>query len=299
MNVNLEYYKVFYYVARTGSLTLAAEMLSVSQPAVSQAMKQLESTLDVKLFDRTKKGVKLTQEGNVLFSHIEKGYEQILLGEKKLKQMQNLEIGEIRIGASDMTLQFFLLPFLEKFHEKFPGIRVNVTNAPTPETIKNLKEDRIDFGIVSTPLDTTQVQLIPVMEIQDTFVAGRRFLPYKNRMLDFSILEELPMICLEGNTSTNKFVNEFLEKNHVRIHPEFELPTSDMIVQFALRSLGVGCVVKNFAQEFIDNGTLFELRFTQKIPSRQICLVKPLKGEISGTAKALYQMIEEELHLGI
>ena len=131
---NLEYYKTFYYVAKTGSLTQAASLLSISQPAVSQALKQLEQQTNAKLFRRVSKGVKLTAEGELLYSYVAKGYEQFLLGEERLKQMQNSELGEIHIGASDMTLQFFLLPYLEQFHEKYPGIKVIVSNAPTPET---------------------------------------------------------------------------------------------------------------------------------------------------------------------
>ena len=294
---NMEYYKVFYHVAKYGSLTLAAEQLAVSQPAVSQSMKQLEQALSVKLFERTKKGMQLTAEGALLFSYIEKGYEQMELGEKKLKQMQNMELGEIRIGASDMTLQFFLLPYLEKFHERYPAIRVNVTNAPTPETIKFLKEDLIDFGIVSSPLEEEELTVLPVMEIQDTFVAGRRFLPYKNKMLDFSILEELPLICLEGKTSTRAYLETFLEKQDIFVKPEFELATSDMIVQFALRNLGIGCVVRDFAKQQIDEGKLFELRFTQVLPSRHICVVKSQKNGLSAAAKELLMMIEGDFVL--
>ena len=111
---NLEYYKVFYYVAKTRSFTVAAKELSVSQSAVSQSVKQLETALNTTLFRRIAKGVALTKEGELLFSYVAKGYEQIEAGEKKLKQMLNLEMGEIHIGASDMTLQFYLLPFLEK-----------------------------------------------------------------------------------------------------------------------------------------------------------------------------------------
>ena len=111
---NLEAYKVFYYVAKCGSVTKAAGELSISQPAVSQAVKQLENTLDVSLFHRAAKGVRLTGEGELLYSYVAKGYEQIELGVKKVHQMQNMELGEVRIGASDMTLQFYLLPYLEK-----------------------------------------------------------------------------------------------------------------------------------------------------------------------------------------
>ena len=139
---NLEYYRVFYYVARCGSLTQAADKLSISQPAVSQSLHQLESTLGTRLFTRTSRGVKLTKEGELLASYVSRGLEQIELGEKKLEQMLNLDIGEVHIGASDMTLRFYLLPYLEKFHEKYPNVKVIVNNAPTPETLKTLRPFR-------------------------------------------------------------------------------------------------------------------------------------------------------------
>lgn len=71
-----------------------------------------------------------------------KGYSAFLAGEKRMLQMQNLECGEITIGASDMTLRFFLLPYLERFHEKYPGVRFQITNGPTPATMGLLKEKR-------------------------------------------------------------------------------------------------------------------------------------------------------------
>ena len=94
MDINLEYYRIFYYVSRHRSITLAAEALSLSQPAVSQAVKNLENALGSRLFVRTSKGVRLTTEGEVLYSYIKRGYETILLGEKKYKEMLDLESGE-------------------------------------------------------------------------------------------------------------------------------------------------------------------------------------------------------------
>lgn len=123
MDINLEYYKIFYYTAKQKSVTLAAEKLSISQPAVSQAIKHLEKDLGCALFVRMAKGVRLTKEGEMLFSYVERGYEAILSGEKRLLEMLNLEKGEICIGASDMTLKYYLLPYLERFHEKYPNIR--------------------------------------------------------------------------------------------------------------------------------------------------------------------------------
>lgn len=296
---NLEYYKVFYYVAKYGSFTQAAAELAISQPAVSQSVKQLEQEVGAKLFLRASKGVRLTTEGELLFRYVAKGYEQMELGEKKLAQMLNLELGELHIGASDMTLRFYLLPYLEQFHEKFPNIRVVVSNAPTPETLRYLQEGKIDFGVVSTPFEGTPpfeenagIKAAKVREIEDIFVAGRKFMQYKNKMLDLQELEKLPLISLEKKTSTRSYMDSFLEKNGVVMNPEFELATSDMIVQFTLRNLGVGCVVKDFAMEELESGKLFELRFNKIIPKRHFCVVTDSRNPLSAAGRELLALIE-------
>ncbi|WP_342756678.1 LysR family transcriptional regulator [Kineothrix sedimenti] len=296
MTNNLEYYKVFYYAAKLGSLTMAAEALAISQPAVSQSLKQLESIIGAKLFVRVAKGVKLTSEGALLYSYVAKGYEQIELGEKKVVQMLNLELGEMRIGASDMTLRFFLLPYLEKFHEQYPGIKVTVTNAPTPETLYYLQEGKIDFGVVSTPFEAVPgIQAIRVKEIEDIFIAGRKFIQYKNKMLDLKDLEKLPIISLEKRTSTRSYMDGFLEKNGVVMNPEFELATSDMIVQFTLRNLGVGSIMREFAAEYLESGKLFALRFNKIIPKRHFCVVTDTGSQLSAAARNLLQIIYSDI----
>ncbi len=291
---NFEYYKVFYYVGKLGSITGAAKELSISQPAVTQSVHQLEKALGCSLFQRTSRGMKFTSEGELLYRYVERGYEQIDLGEHRLRQMQHLDAGEVRIGASDMTLRFFLLPFLEKFHELYPGIKVTVTNGPTPETLDYLDDDKIDFGVISTPFAEKEgYNFFRVSTIEDTFVAGRRFIQYKNRMLDFSDLKNIPLILLEGNSSTRNYIDNFLQSYNVDIRPEFELSTSDMIVQFALRNLGVGCVVKSFAQEYLDSGVLFELRFKSLIPKRDICVITDETRPLSIAASRLLELIRQ------
>ncbi len=289
---NLEYYKVFYYVAQCGSLTVAAEKLSISQPAVSQAVKQLETNLGVRLFSRVSKGVRLTKEGALLHEYVATGYERIELGEQKLRKMLDLELGELRIGASDMTLQFYLLPYLESYHEKYPQIKVQVSNGPTPETLMLLENGSIDFAIVSSPFEKKRhMKVTEVKEIEDVFVAGRKFMQYKNRMLDLQELEKLPLITLEQNTSTRTFMDDYLRKNGVEISPEFELANSGIIVQFALRNLGVGSVMKDFAQKDLDSGKLFELRFNKIIPKRQFCVVTHTENRLSVAAENFLEVL--------
>ncbi len=295
MDVNLEYYKIFYHVARSGGITQAAEELSLSQPAVSQSVKNLEKQLDITLFVRTKKGVRLTREGEVLFSYVSRGYEYIRQGETKVREMLDLNQGEIHIGASDMTLQFYLLPWLEQFHRRYPGIKVTVTNAPTPETIRHLTDGRIDFGVVSTPVNSRHPwNLVPVKKIEDIFVAGNLFWQLKGKLLSYKDLEKLPIMCLEGSTSTRSYVEQFLKTQDVVLNPEFELATSNMLIQFALRGLGIASVVQDFAQEYLEKGELFELTFDRRIPKREFCIITDERIPQSAASRKFLDMISSQ-----
>lgn len=295
MNISLEYYRIFYHVVKEGSITAAANTLCVSQPAVSQTIRQLEASLGVTLFLRAQKGIRLTAEGQTLFQYVERGYETILQGEHALQSMLELEQGEIHIGASDMTLKYYLLPYLERFHERYPGVKVNVTNGPTPETLKHLKDGKIDFCVVSGPLDAYgELSVQPVKQIRDIFIAGSRFLHLKGKKLTWDMLQELPLICLEKGTSSRSYVDRFLQENRVELQPEFELATSDMIVQFVLRNLGIGAVVEPFATPFIASGELFELEFEPKIPPRAFFVATDRRNPLSKAGKSLLELLREE-----
>lgn len=292
MDINLELYKVFYYIVKTGSISKASENLFISQPAVSQSIRNLEKKLGGKLFLRTPKGTMLTPEGQVLFNYIEPAYNMILAAENKFTEAINLGNGEIRIGASDMTLKFFLLPYLEEFHRLYPKVRIKVTNGPTPETISFLKSGAIDFGVVSLPIsDDSALETINVMEIQDCFIASNRFATLASGKIHIKELAEYPVIMLEKNTSTRKYIDDYLSLNNVKIIPEIELATSDLLVQFARRGLGIACVVRNFAEDDIKNGNLFELDLIEKIPPRQICIIKLKNTPLSAAAVKFFELI--------
>ena len=120
--VNLELYRVFYTVAKCGSLTRAAEELYISQPAVSQSIKQLETQLGVSLFNRTRRGMELSaQGGKVIFAEVERALALLKEAENRLAQVQASATGTIRIGASDTIFEYFLADKIVDFHEKFRG----------------------------------------------------------------------------------------------------------------------------------------------------------------------------------
>lgn len=287
MPKSYEWYRVFCTAARLGSITAAAEALYLSQPAVSQTIKNLESSLGCMLFYRGPKGISLTAEGKALWQHVEKGVRQIEWGEERLKRRLQMESGEVYIGASDMTLEYFLLPFLEAFHRDYPAVRLSITNGPTPETLGKLSEGKIDFGAVSTPLKDIgdACQVVAVKEIEDVFITADITLAKK--CLAFAEIARQPLILLEENTSTRQALNAFFASEGVSLRPEFVLATSNLIVQFAQKGLGVGCVVLDIARQALQNGLVYRVPTKRPLPKRQICLVRK-REPLSHAAEKLF-----------
>ena len=119
MNINLELYKVFYYVAKNESITRAANELSISQPAISKSIKTLEEQINTPLFIRKRDGVSLTEAGESIYNKIKEAIELIDSAEDDIKSLTNLESGSINIGASKTIIHEYLMPHIKKFHKEY------------------------------------------------------------------------------------------------------------------------------------------------------------------------------------
>lgn len=303
---NLESYRVFYVTAVSGSFTKAATELFITQPAVSHAIKQLETKIGSPLFLRTPKGVKLTSEGEVLYRYIAQAYHLIEAGEKKLAEIHLLQEGEIRVGAGDTLCRYFLLPHLEAFHLKYPSIRFQVTNRTTQETVALLKEGKIDFGIVNLPLqvDDRMLEVRESIELQDCFVSGAGFggadlgggeaggaSPQAEAPLTFIQLQQYPLLMLERASSTRRYIDRFAQEQGVVLSPEIELGSIELLVQFARIGLGLACVIRNFVSDELLSGVLREVPLSPPIPPRRVGLITLRDVPLSAAARQFMGML--------
>jgi LysR family transcriptional regulator, cyn operon transcriptional activator len=271
MNINLELYRVFYFSARASSISKAAEELYISQPAVSQSIKQLEQKLGGQLFFRSPRGIKLTEEGKVLFRYIEQAYNFILTAEHRFSEMQNLMTGEIRIGASDTICKYFLLPPMCSFHREYPGIKMQVANRTTQETIQLLKNGKVDFGIINLPVAEDPKLLIqkgPALE--DCFIAGEPFRELDGRILSLEELGKYPVLMLEKASRIRNHIDDFTRSCGVEIIPEFELGSIDLLVEFAKAGMGISCVIKDYVKKDLEEREVFEVRLKEVLPQRNL-----------------------------
>ena len=139
MDINFELYKVFYIVAKSGSFSAAARELFISQSAVSQSVKGLEDSIGSQLFIRGPRSIKLTAAGELLFSYVEQAYNHLKSAEHKIEEMQNLHLGELKIGVGDTVLRYFLTPYLQQFIKEYPEIIQGILYIKCHYFISNLR----------------------------------------------------------------------------------------------------------------------------------------------------------------
>ncbi|MGZ9584710.1 LysR family transcriptional regulator [Paenibacillus marinisediminis] len=288
---NMDLYQVFYFTAKTGSLSKAAEELFITQPAVTHAIKQLESKLGGQLFIRTSKGVTLTAEGSMLFTYIEQAYHFIHEGERKIGEMHELISGEVKIGAGDTLCKHYLLPHLKAYHESFPSIKIQVINRTTAETISLLKEGKIDLGIVNLPLSDPNIEIQEGMTIHDCFIAGEGYKQLSETAISLEQLLTYPLVLLEEGSRTRAYLDEIASEQGLTIKPEIELGSVDLLIEFARSGFGIACVIKEFITQELIGNSLYEIQLQNPLPPRKIGIIKRKRTPLSFAAAHLHNML--------
>ena len=270
MNINYESYKFFYYVAVEGSISKAANKLLISQPAVTWQIKSLEEQLNATLFIRAKKGVTLTEEGKVLFEYVKQGVESFNNGINMLTNIKNLDYGTISIGASTTVSKYVLMPYLEKFHEKYPNIEIKIVNALTENLIKDLRNGNLDMLILNLPMNETKdLKIERVMDVQDIFVGNKKYYELTKGNIKLKELNDYPLLFQKKPSNTRSFLDNYLKKNNTILIPKTEIVSYNLIMDFVKSGFGIGYATKEFIQDDL-NKSLFEIKVTPKIPPRYI-----------------------------
>jgi len=293
MITKLDLYKVFIEVVKCESFSKAAKELYMTQPAVSQAIKHLEKDLHIRLFTRTAKGATLTNDGQVLYEYVSSAINLINVGEKKLMESMELKVGELKIGVGDTISKYYLLPYLEKFHTQYPNIKLKIMNRTTMELINMTKSGDVDLAICNLPIKDPAIQVKKIIDIHDIFICGDKFKDITREAISFETLLELPLIFLEPKSNSRYYVERYLLGRGIKIKPEIELGSHDLLLEFAKINFGIACVVKEFSEDYLDSGVIHEVTLTEKIPKRGIgaCFLKSVS--LSSASRKFISILEE------
>ena len=295
--VNLELYRVFYTVAKCGSLTKAAEELYISQPAVSQAIKQLENQLGGQLFVRTHKGMELSETGGKqIFKTVEDALKLFDQAESKYAELKDTATGVVRICASDTVSTHFLLPYIKEYHEKYPDVNLVLQNCTSSETIELLKNKKADVGFVNLPIDDSEINLMnTVMQLHDTFVASDKFAELTDSVIDLKRLQDYPLLMLELSTATRQAIVTFAHSQGIHLHPEIELASLELMTSLAKNGLGIACIPREFVyHELNEEKSLCEIKTNPSLPTRAIGLALPKSESMTFAVKEFVKLINEK-----
>ncbi len=291
MKTKLDYYRIFYETARFASFSTAAQHLYISQSAISQCIRQLETDLNVKLFSRTRRGVSLTKEGSLLFQKIESAMQAIEQGENLLERMLHLESGELTIAAGDTITSHYLLPYLEEFHATYPGIRIEMANSYSSHMLQLVKEGKADLAFVNLPADDDELCIDPCFEIHDIFVCNSEYDAKEQYTWEEMAYE--PLILLEKKSSSRRFLDSSFESKGVTLEPRIEIAAYDLLIRFASIQLGTACVIEEFSRESLDSGIIKKMNLVPELPPRNIGCAYVNRDSLSIAAQAFLKLIQQ------
>lgn len=274
MNINLELYKVFYYVAKNESITRAANELSISQPAISKSIKTLEEQINTQLFIRKRDGVSLTETGNTIYKKIKEAMELIDSAENDLKSLTNLEYGTINVGASKTIIHEFLMPYIKSFHKDYPNINIRIFTDKTSDLIKKSKMGLIDVIFTNMPFNLpNKFESINLMNLHDCFVANQNFNYLKNKVIDKDSFQKLPLLILTKGATNRIRLDDYCVINNMTIKPEMEFGSNTLIKEFTIAGFGIGMLTEEHVKEEINNGDLFKLNINFKLKDKYLGLI--------------------------
>lgn len=274
MDINFEYYKIFYIVAKYGNITKAAAALGSNQPNVTRIMKLLESQLNCKLFIRGARGVTLTEEGERLYSHVAVAYRNILDGQEEICGKDPMKSGTIEIGATETALHLFLLDVLHGFKKEYPAIRIKIHNRTTLETIRHLMSGELDFAVITSPFEAPKsMSSLRVMDFEEILVGGTSYGELCERPMELRELKDYPLVGLGRGTVTYELYKNFFVEHKVDMELDIEVATSDLMLPLLKNNFGLGFVPKQMAEPLIRDGKLVKIPLKDVPPNRSVQVV--------------------------
>ncbi len=294
MDINFEYYKIFYYVAKYENMTKAATALGSNQPNVTRIMKLLESQLGCRLFVREARGISLTEEGERLYSHVEIAYKQLLCAQEEIGKQGSFNGGTVEIGATETALHLFLLNALQYFRLEFPEIKIKIHNHTTPETIRHLISGNLDFAVVTSPFNLSEtVSCNKIMDYNEVIVGGTQYRALSENILELKDLRNHSLIGLGRESATYRLYKDFFIEHGVDYEPDMEIATSDLMLPLIENNFGIGFVPETLALPLLEQGKLVQMQINCRIPKRSIQMVADKRRGKSLAASTLYKYLKK------
>lgn len=290
MNSSLHTYHIFYTAAKYGSISTAAKKLYISQPAVSKAVARLEQTLGTQLLVRTSRGVTLTEAGEILYRQLSTAFHAIQAGEDRIQSMEEGEAGKLSIGVSTTLCKFVLLPHLRAFLGDNPHVRLSINCQSTYETIAALENGSLDIGLIGETEKMGSLEFISLMTIHDIFAGTRDYVDQLTARSEENPFTHATLLLLNQNNITRQYVEKYMIYQNITGEQQIDVTTMDLLIDFAKLGLGLACVIREFVESELTEGTLVQLDTKVPIPPRCIGFAYSRSSRMTKTMQSFLDM---------
>lgn len=282
--MDLQKLRVFAAVAREGNVTRAAKRLSVSQPALSKQLAELEQGLGTALFDRLPRGMRLTAAGEVLLRYAERIFAAESAAETEIAALAGLRAGKLSIGAST-TIGSYLIPAVfGAFHRAHPEVRLELEIANTAAIQGLVSDGRIDLGLTegSVPGEQFAVEIVHYDELVAVATPSHPLCQGKKRRVALADLASAPFLCRETGSGSREVIESALRERGLTIEPAMALGSTEAIKSAVAAGLGVAILSRLTVELELSTGRLCLLDVRDLSLRRALYMVQ-LRGR-SGSA---------------
>ena len=237
-HATLHQLKVFEAIARCGSFTRAAEELFLTQPTVSQQMKQLTLAVGMPLYELIGKRLYLTDAGKEVLTVCKDISERLSQMEMTLADLKGLKQGNLRLAVTT-TAKYFVPRLLGPFRQCYPGIKIFLKVTNRQRLLERLTENLDDLYILGQPPSNLDISLCPFLENPLVAIAPHNHPLAKQKNIPLQRLAEEPFIMREFGSGTRMAVESFFAKNKATLKVEMEIGSNEAIKQAIVGGLGV------------------------------------------------------------
>jgi len=241
MNITIRQLQIFESVAKFLSYTRASEALYLSQPAVSMQIKQLETELEMPLFERMGKTLYLTDTGVELLNYARTISQQLIELDSVMTEMRGSQRGRLTIAVAS-TANSFALKILGEFYKKFAGTTINLDVTNRESLLKHLNDNTVDMVIMGQPPEGMDVDATPFLANPLVVIAPKGHLLEDQKAIPLSVLQQETFIMREHGSGTRIAMERFFEENGYSISSVMEMSSNEAINQAVEAGLGLGIV---------------------------------------------------------
>lgn len=249
---------IFVTVCELNSMSAAARKLYMSQPAISQAISQIEEELQVKLFDRIGKHLSLTYAGEILYGYGKRILNLVKEAESSLDDVKNMRIGRLRVGTST-TVGIYLLPeIIGGFKQKF-NVDIYFTIANTSEIEKLVLDNSIDLGIIEGPVHSKDIVVTSYIDDELYLVCSKSHKLANKKIISLQEIENEDIIMRETGSGTREIFEEAMARNNARYKIKYILNNTEAIKKAVEANIGISVISRLAVEKEIKSGKLIKV----------------------------------------